>query len=448
MKRLGMALVAVAFAALAPVAAQAAAPAELPKITKTEIDKGMKEAPAVLAETGTTCTIVNARFIGTMIMAPTGVDPKSKEAKPAPVAGYEVACKEGMGYTLLTMKPTATANDCIASSLSASLACRLQENANPKAGLAPVMTEAGRPCAVNNAKFLGSTPTGTKFYEVACKPGEGYLLQREPGKPAAAFPCISAVGGKLACTLTTDDQSVAYAKTLAAGVKKPCDVKDVRYIGMTSSGLDGYEIACTAANSGFIYTITPAGEAKQQVDCALAASFLGGCKLTDTTKAETAENGIYTDLARKAGFKCQVNKYRLIGVNPTTNADVVELACADRPDGAVAEFAEDPTKSKIHDCVEVGALGQACKLGSSLTPVYDKLSASLAAKGKGSCKVAGARYIGGAANGAAFYETACSDGGLGWVVKTLGAGYTADMLVPCATATGDLSCKLPSNVKK
>jgi hypothetical protein len=436
-----------AFAALAPVAAQAAAPAELPKITKTEIDKGMKEAPAVVAEAGVTCTVVNARFIGTMTMAPTGADPKAKDAKPVPVSGYEVACKEGLGYTVLTMKPTATANDCVASALSPSLACRLPENANPKAGLTPFMTEAGRPCAVNDAKFLGATPAGTKFYEVSCKPGEGYLLQREPGKPAAAFPCISAVGGKLACTLTSDAQSVAYAKTLAAGVKKPCDVKDVHYIGMTSSGLDGYEIACAAANAGFIFTITPAGEVKQQVDCALAASFLGGCKLTDTTKAETAENAIYTDLAKKAGFKCQVNKYRLIGVM-AGNTDVVELACADRPDGAVAAFAEDASKSKIYDCVQVGELGQDCKLGSSLMPVYDKLSASLAAKGKGSCKVAGARYIGGAANGASFYETACSDGGLGWVIKTAGAGYVADTLIPCATATGDLACKLPTNIKK
>ena len=446
MKRLGMAILAMAFAALAPVAAQAAAPAELPKITKADIDRGLKEAPAVAAEAGVTCTVTNARFIGTMTLSPTSKD--AKDAKPTPVSGYEVACKEGLGYTLLTMKPTATANDCVASALSPSLACRLPENANPKAGLIPMMTEAGRPCDVTNAKFLGSTSSGTKFYEVACKPGEGYLMQREPGKAPSAFPCISAVGGKLACSLTTDEQSTVYAKSLAAGVKKPCDAKDVRYIGMTSSGLDGYEIACKDGVTGFIFTITPAGEFKQQVDCALASGFLGGCKLTDTTKAETAENGIYTGLAAKAGFKCQVNKYRLIGVNPKTNADVVELACADRPDGAVVEFADNAAQSKVHDCIEVGSLGQECKLGSSLTPVLDKLSASLAAKGKGSCKVSGARYIGTSTSGGAFYETTCADGGLGWVVKTAGAGYTADTLTPCAVATGDVSCKLPGNAKK
>ena len=56
--------------------------------------------------------------------------------------------------------------------------------------------------------------------------------------------------------------------------------------------------------------------------------------------------------------------------------------------------------------------------------------------------------LGGTASGAAFYETACADGGSGWVVKTAGAGYVADSLIPCATASGDLACKLPTNVKK
>ena len=99
--------------------------------TKADIDRGMKEAPAVVADSGVACTVVNARFIGTMIMTPTGADPKAKDTKPIPVTGYEVACKEGLGYTVLTMKPKATANDCIASSLSPSLACRLPENADP-----------------------------------------------------------------------------------------------------------------------------------------------------------------------------------------------------------------------------------------------------------------------------------------------------------------------------
>jgi hypothetical protein len=130
------------------------------------------------------------------------------------------------------------------------------------------------------------------------------------------------------------------------------------------------------------------------------------------------------------------------------NTDVVELACSNRPDGAVGAFAEDAAKTKIYDCVQVGMLGQECKLGSSQAPIFDKLSGALAAKGKGSCKVSGARYIGGADNGGSFIETTCADGGSGWVIKTAGAGYTADTLIPCATAAGGVACKMPGNTKK
>ncbi len=443
MKRLGMAIAAMLIAGLAPMAAQAAPAAEAPKITKADIDRGMKEAPAVIAQTGVACTVTNARFIGALSLPP--ADPKAKGAKPISVNGYEVACKEGMGYSLLTMPEKPSATDCLASSGSPVLACHLPENANPKAALTPVMAEAGRTCSVSDAKFLGAAASGTSFYEVVCKVGEGYVLQREPGKPAVAFPCLAMAETKLTCSLTTSEASKAYAKTLAASVKKPCNITDVRFVGSTRTGLDGYEMAC--GETGYIFTVDAAGAVQQQVDCALAQSFLGGCKLVDTTKAETAENGIYTDLAKKIGFTCKVNKYRLIGVM-AGNTDVVELACADRADGAVAAFAEDTTKSKIYDCLQVGALGQECKLGTSMVPVYDKLSAALASKGKGSCKVSGARYIGGADNGGGFYETACSDGAPGWVLKTAGAGYAADVLTPCAAAQGQVACKLPSNVKK
>ncbi len=444
MKRFCAALAAVLVAGLAPAGAQAAPAPEAVKITKADIDKGMKEAPAVLTEAGVACTITNARFIGALTLP---ADPKVKDAKPTTVNGYEVACKEGGGYSMLTMKPKAMVQDCIASASSPVLTCHLPENADPKASLNPVIAEAGRTCKVADAKYLGQTGAGISFYEASCKPGEGYIIQREPGKPAIANPCLGMVETKLACSLTTVDAAKTYAKSLAVGVKKPCAITDIRFVGTTASGFDGYEAAC-GADSGYMFTVNnQTGAIGQQVDCSLAASFLGGCKLVDTSKAETQESKIYSSLAKKAGFVCDVNKYRLIGTM-AGNTDVVELACANRADGAVGAFGEDAAKTKIYDCIQIGELGQECKLGTSKQPVFDKLSASLASKGKGSCKVSNARYIGSGDGGASFYETACSDGGSGWVIRTVGAGYAADTLTPCAVATGQVACKLPGNVKK
>jgi hypothetical protein len=428
-------------AACTPLAAQAAAPAPV-KVTKADIDRGMKEVPQVITDAGVTCTVTNARFIGMLNMP---ADAKVPGSKPQSVGGYEASCKEGLGYTFINTKPKVLAQDCIASAGSPVLTCALPENADPKAGLNPIVAETGRTCGVTGAKFMGATPTGTSFYEVSCQTGAGYLIQREPAKAAIAIPCIAMADTKLACTLTTLDQSKALIKTLAAGTKNTCAITDVRFVGSTNSGLDGYEVAC--GDTGYMFTVNSTGAVTQTVTCALAASFLGGCKLTDATKAETAEAKTYTDLAKKAGFPCDVGKYRLIGVMGG-NTDVVELSCKNRPDGAVGAFNEDAAKTKVYDCVMVGMLGQECKLGGSSQPAYDKLSAALTAKGKGSCKVSGARYIGGAADGGNFIETACSDGGSGWVVKTQANGYTADTLTPCATAQGAVACKLPSNLKK
>ena len=236
MKRFCAALAAVLVAGLAPAGAQAAPAPEALKITKADIDKGMKEAPAVLTEAGVAGTITNARFIGALTLP---ADPKVKDAKPTTVNGYEVACKEGGGYSMLTMKPKAMVQDCIASASSPVLTCHLPENADPKASLNPVIAEAGRTCKVADAKYLGQTGAGISFYEASCKPGEGYILQREPGKPAIANPCLGMVETKLACSLTTVDAAKTYAKSLAVGVKKPCAITDIRFVGTTASGFDG-----------------------------------------------------------------------------------------------------------------------------------------------------------------------------------------------------------------
>lgn len=446
MKRLGLArasmiLAAMAVSFAAALCSPAAAADPPPKITKEDIAKGMKDGPGVITQIGLTCTLTNARSIGQLNLP---ADPKTPGSKAHPVDAYEFACKEGLGYTVLVDKPKSTIIDCLTAQGQAVLGCRLPENADPKAGLSPMVAETGRTCEVVSAKALGAAPDGTHFYEVGCKAGDGYVLRKEPGKATAAFTCMSMTDSKLACTLTTPDQNKAFAKGLAAGTKKTCAVTDIRFVGSTTSGMDGYEAAC--ADTGYIFTVDLTGAVKQTVDCALAANFLGGCKLTDATKVETAEAKLYSDLSKKAGFDCTVAKYRLIGVM-AGNTDLVEIACSNRPDGGVGAFAEDPTKTKIYDCLQVGGLGQECKLGTTLQPVLAKLSAGLASKGKGSCVVSSARYIGDTDDGSSVIETACSDGGLGWVMKTTPA-YAVQTLVPCAAASGSNACKLTSNLKK
>jgi hypothetical protein len=446
MRRLGLALIAVATLALgaAPMIARAqdkAAAAAAPKPpTKEQRDQGMKEAPAALASAHTPCTLTDAAFLG----------------KSGASSVYEVACKEGLGYIVIGAPNAATpakTYDCLSTLGNATLTCRLPGNADPKQGLAPLIAAAGLTCTLKDARSIGATSSGEAFYEVACQQGPGFILTKAPPgttPEVSATPCIEAVGASnVTCKLTSKAEIVASIAKLAAQSGKPCEVSDVRYVGSSAAtGETFYEVACGSA-PGFMIQTGKGDVFKAAIDCANASGIAGGCKMTDSTKAETQEASLYTGLAKAGGFNCDVSKYRFIGMSSDPKAEVVELACTNRPDGAVALFPVDnKVKATFTDCVRAAKFGEAaaCQL-SSPALVYAKLTAGLAARGRASCKVSGARYVGSAA-GDDYIETACADGGPGWVIE-LTPTDEVKTLLSCGQAKAEgLTCTLPTNVGK
>ncbi len=445
MRRLGLAIVAVAALALgaAPMIAQAApAPAAAaPKTyTKEQHDQGMKEAPAALEAAHIPCTLTDAALVG----------------KSGKSSVYEVACKDSMGYMVIGAADAASpakAYDCMTTLGNASLTCRLPGNADPKQGLAPLVAEAGVTCPLKDARAIGSTSSGEAYYEIACQQGPGFILTKAaPGvtPPVSAIPCVEAMGGaNVTCKLTTKAEIVASIAKIAAQSGKPCEVSDARFVGSSSTtGETFYEVACGSA-AGFMVQTNKAGAYQAAIDCANAGGIAGGCKMTDTTKAETEEAKTYTALAKSGGFNCDVSKYRFIGMSPNPKAEVVELACTNRPDGAVALFpADSKIKATFTDCVRSAKYGDSatCQL-SSPTPVYAKFTAGLAAHGRTSCKVSGARYIG-SAGGEDFIETACADGGPGWVIEFTPTDQVKTLLSCGQAKAQGLTCTLPTNVGK
>lgn len=446
MRRIGLALVAAVLLIGAGSAAQAQgktdakADAKAKPITKDQITRGMKEAPAVAKAANLPCTVTDAAFLG----------------QAGKSNAYEIACKEGLGYIVLSgigAEPS-KAYDCLHTLGNASLTCKLPENADPKAALGPMLGAAGRPCTIKDGRFVGGDAT-TNFYEAACQDGAGYILETPtPGVTAAVkvLPCIETLGsGSLQCTFTTKAQSVAIIGALAAKSGKPCQVSDARYIGAsTKDSSVYYEVAC-GAQAGYVVETDPSGAFKLAIDCAKASGIAGGCTMTDTTKAETEEASTYTGLAKAAGFNCTVSKYRFIGmVAEPTKSEVVELACSNRPDGVVALFPSAPTaKARFVDCARAEQFGDSasCKL-TSLAPIYAKYTAALAARGRTSCKVSGTRYLGHSPSGTDYIETACADGNPGWVIE-LDQNDVVKTLLGCGQAKGvGLTCQLPTNTKK
>jgi hypothetical protein len=449
MKRIGIliAAMAVMFAGQA-MAAKAPAANEPPPIDKKMRDTGMAEAPAVVQAAGISCQVKDAYLINTV---------EDKKAK-TKTSFYEVACNNGLGYVVQQAPDKAAAFDCLsingqaaddaAAGKPGSLTCRLPDNADPKAGLTPILVSAGSGCTPANARAMGATAAGDAYYEVACSDGSGVVLQTsKAGKPTVSN-CAAFLGGGTECKLTDKAKITASLATEAAKSGKPCSVSDFRYVGGTSTGSTFYEIAC-GATPGFMMETSAKGEYAQAIDCAKAQQVAGGCKLTDTTTAETAEIALYTKKAAASGFPCQVNKYVFIGLDKGSNSEVVELACANRPDGAVALFPVDAGgKAVILDCLQAGGLGASCKL-SKPDALYAKYTGYIAAKKSGSsCKVSGARWLAQTTTKEDLIETACSDGLPGWVVQTAQTGNVSTLLTCPEAARAGAACQLPSNTKK
>lgn len=403
---------------------------------------GMKAAPALVAAAQLPCTVTDARLMG----EGTGPD-KVKTTY------YEVACKEGLGYVLAAKEknPVPTAYDCVVMATPGPdgkpnpSACKLPANADPAAGLTPVMAKTGRACSVDKARYIGSSAEQS-FYEVACHEGGGYILQwpKAPGATPVASMCLAfGPDSNVKCELTPPEQQMAVVDQLAAASGKNCQVKNRRYLGSTPDHDDFFEIAC-ADGKGYMLEADSTGKLKQAVDCAKAQNIGGGCTLTDVRQAMTEQDNLYSDLAKKAGFDCKVSKYA--DFPPAADgAEVVELACSNRPDGGVGYF---PTKGQpiVWDCLRAETEGYKCSF-SPTSALYDKLSSQLKARNKGSCVVNGARAYGRTTAGADLIEVACADGGPGWVVEYQPGSNTPSELLNCAQAaqTGGGGCQLPTN---
>lgn len=444
MKRVGIAIA--AFAALAvgsgPMTAWAArAPAA---ITKAQRDQGAKEAPAAVTLAGLACTVRDSYFINS------GTDAATK----AKLSFYEVACDEGMGYVVEAAPTSARAFNCLAIAAQAdaqgegALRCRLDANLDPKQGLAPLIAKSGRACTVSAARPMGSTAAGDTFFEVACGPGVGYVVKTSAAGTVAAdgvIDCAQMMGGQTECTLTTKEQIYAGLGNMVTQSGSACAVSNARYVG-SSSNANFYEVAC-GPGAGYMINTTLTGGFTSAIECTKAQAIGGGCKLTDVTVAEEAEAATYTGLAKAAGYPCEVSKYRFLGIDETSKSEVVELACSNRPDGAVGLF---PTaagaKGKVYDCIVSQAVGVSCNL-SQPSAAFAKYTAGLATQGRTTCKVSNAKWLAATNSGTDLIETACADGDPGYVMSISRENGAVTELLTCGQArTAGAPCTFPTNV--
>jgi hypothetical protein len=339
--------------------------------------------------------------------------------------------------------------DCIRLAGTAS-SCRLPENLDGTKMMQSLISATGSTCTVNNERAIGGNKAGDYYFEAGCAEGLGYLVETfavGSNKPPKTLACAQAVGTNLECKFTTKEMiakaNTAVVEGLVAASGKACGVTGTREVGIDSSGNTYYEVACSSG-AGFMMA-AKAGKFVRAIDCASASGMNGGCKMTDPTKTESVEAATYTHLAQGSGFNCQVVKYRYIGLKD--DSEVVELQCANRPDGRIALFpTSNKGPAKFYDCVASGALGATCKL-SDVAAAYPHYTQDLATKGKTTCKVSGAHWLGATTDGTNYIETACSDGLPGWVILEGASGAVAQLETCGQAKSAGVACSLPGNVK-
>jgi hypothetical protein len=456
MTRMGWGLIAaLLFAIAAPAAAWAAPTAAPATVTKDSRDKGMAAAPGLVTAGGLDCQVADARLVGE------GTDPKTKAKQTL----YELACKGNEGQLVMKKGDAVSAFSCVQADQPGpdgkptTTSCILPGNSDPKAGLVPYIQKAGITCDPDKVRAIGQNATNA-FFEIACSnnPG-GFLLETSapmsPEKPATANPCIMVPeGGNIACTLTDHAAQLSVVDKLNASAGKNCTIKDGGrgFLAAAQSGKLYYEEACQDGK-GYVLVENPNGSLSQTIPCAEADSYFGGCKLTDTREAKTEQAGLYTQLAKKAGFNCDVSGYApLPGSGIMPGDEVVELKCGNRPDGAVGFFpASASGQAGVYDCAHSELLGYRCTL-TKASAAYPSLTNDLKAVGKSTCTVSEARAVGTTADKKGFIEVGCSDGLQGYMVQyavTPPAPLVVQTSIICAQASGIAGgCTLPGNAGK
>lgn len=439
MRSLGIGLAAVlAVVAFAPAAVSQGKKA--PEITEKQRTQGMAEAPALARAAGVACTVSDARFIGKV---------SDKKAKTA-TNYYEVDCDQGLGFIVQAAEGgQATVFSCIEANTPQpdgkppSLPCMLPGNADPKSDLAPLIAAAKVQCTPEQVRGIGQSATAT-YMELACQGStQGFILKAstpiDAAKPVEATDCMlyDEAESNIKCTLRTKDARLQVIDTYVAAAKNGCQVKDRKYVGMSQGGATYFEAACTDGK-GYMYKVDK-GALTAATECAKSTMIMGGCTLTDAKEAITAQNDLYTRLAKGVNFDCAVSKYAPFP--SPAGKDVVELSCGNRPDGGVGIFGATAAQSQIVDCARAPIAGYKCSF-TKPDAAYNLVTADLKKHGKNDCAVSNTRMVGKTAKGTAYFEVACADGLKGYVIEYEVEKLNAIAVIGCAFAG---SCKLPGN---
>ncbi len=319
--------------------------------------------------------------------------------------------------------------------------------------LQPMVERAKGACTITKARVAGAADKDD-VYEVVCSTGEGQLISADvpqtPTSPVSISRCIGIQkpGAPSVCSMTTYEQNMAPLIAMASKAPKPCaTTANQRFVGETSDRSFYVEYAC-ADGSGFMLQADASGAVKTEVPCMQAGRIAGGCTLTDAMAASAPQRAAYSATAKAGGTDCNVSNFGVFDKTDDQPYDAVEIACDNRPAGAVI-MAKDGSTAVVN-CIRARAEGLPCHLTAdalAFPALTKELTDAPGVKHFAGCEVNGARAIG-QGRTSTYVEVTCADGTPGLVlIYPLGKKDPSD-IVACSQAGGFGGCRMAANQPK
>lgn len=200
---------------------------------------------------------------------------------------YEVACREGPGY-LIVSGMTNIAHNCLllasqnerfereGASTRQAPACLLRANRNPVRHLASMAARAGMDCRVDEGRVVGLSPDESPIYEIGCRGAVGAWIEQTPGAWIVT-DCLEIRSRNDVCRFTTGSEELAgFRRWLAGSDAETCAPTHLRSMGRNAAGFAYYEVGCTAG-APVVVSFDSGRRVAAVLSCAEAAHIGDGC---------------------------------------------------------------------------------------------------------------------------------------------------------------------------
>jgi hypothetical protein len=216
-----------------------------------------------------------------------------------------------------------------------------------KSRTSAMLTALKVPCAVSDAAYRGKAPNDADqhVYEAACNDGMGYLLFLEQAT-LTGNSCLAPGRdeAQVKCALPANSDRKVLAGAVLNHQHIQCNVKDVKWLGVSTANLDHVEVACESGGGYVMRSPQPGSSGKLEVLSCPDASKQGiVCELTVIAPSATASSADsrptlswFKESLSRNGVSCEVKRGRIVGRESIKRRYLVEFECSDRPEGLIA----------------------------------------------------------------------------------------------------------------